>query len=186
MEASYSTFVPTGLNWDKPKNLETYPRATMVTYRFPARESLPPLKLVWYDGGLMPSRPEELEDGRKMGDKYGGAIYVGTKGKILCGSHGANGLRLIPETKMQAYQKPPQILPRSIGHREEWIAACKGEAPAGSNFDFAGPLTETVLLGNIALRFDEKLYWDSANMKVTNYPEANEYVHRNYRDGWSL
>jgi hypothetical protein len=87
---------------------------------------------------------------------------------------------------MQAYKKPPKSLPRSIGHREEWISACKGGDPAGSNFDFAGPLTETVLLGNLAIRCGEKLYWDTTNMKVTNNPEANEYIRRQYREGWSL
>lgn len=186
VEASHSTFVPEGVSWDKPRNLETYPQASVVTYRFGGRGSFPPLKLTWYDGGLMPTRPEELEEGRKMGDRHGGAIYVGSKGKILCGSHGANNLRLIPETKMQAYQKPPKMLPRSVGHHREWIEACKGGERAGANFDYAGPLTETVLLGNIALRTGEKLYWDSENMKVTNVPEANNYIHREYREGWSL
>jgi len=89
VEASHSTFVPEGVSWDKPRNLETYPQASVVTYRFGGRGSFPPLKLTWYDGGLMPTRPEELEEGRKMGDRHGGAIYVGSKGKILCGSHGA-------------------------------------------------------------------------------------------------
>jgi predicted dehydrogenase len=186
VESSHSTFVPEGVNWDKPRNLETYPRASIVTYRFAARGSFGPLKLIWYDGGLMPARPEELEDGRKMGDRHGGAIYVGNEGKILCGSHGANGLRLIPEAKMQAYQKPQKTLPRSIGHRQEWIEACKGGKAAGANFNYAGPLTETVLLGNIALRTGEKLYWDSENLKVTNVPEANNHIHREYRKGWSL
>ncbi|MBN2029615.1 Gfo/Idh/MocA family oxidoreductase [bacterium] len=186
VEASHSWFVPNEMTWDKPKNEETYPRASMVTYRFPAREGFPPLKLTWYDGGLMPARPEELEGGRKMGDTYGGALYMGSKGKILCGSHGANGLRLIPESKMAAYTQPPEMLPRSIGHAEEWIAACKGGQPAGANFDYAGPMTETVLLGNIAIRTGEKLDWDSENMKITNVPEANAYLHRPYREGWSL
>ena len=87
---------------------------------------------------------------------------------------------------MQAYQKPPKMLQRSVGHHREWIEACKGGERAGANFDYAGPLTETVLLGNIALRTGEKLYWDSENMRVTNVPEANNYIHREYREGWSL
>lgn len=185
VEASCSMFVPE-VTWDKPRNTETYPRASIVTYRFAPRGGMPALKLVWYDGGLMPPRPEELEDGRRMGDTYGGALYIGSKGKIICGSHGANSLRLIPETKMQAYQKPAKTLPRSIGHRKEWIEACKGGKATGANFDYAGPLTETVLLGNIALRTGEKLYWDSANMKITNVPEANNYIRREYRGGWLL
>ena len=185
VEASYSMFVPE-VTWDKPKNTETYPRASIVTYRFAPRADMPALKLVWYDGGLMPPRPEELEDGRQMGDATGGALYIGSKGKILCGSHGANGLRIIPETKMQAYQRPAKTLPRSIGHRKEWIEACKGGQTAGANFDYSGPMTETVLLGNIAIRTGEKLRWDSANMKVTNVPQANNYISREYRQGWSL
>jgi hypothetical protein len=186
VEASFSTFVSHGLNWTKDVNTETYPRASLVTYKFPARENFPPLTVTWYDGGLMPPRPDELEEGRTMGDQFGGALYVGTKGKILCGSHGAGGLRIIPETKMQAYKKPAPSLPRSIGHRKEWIVACKGEGTAKSNFDFAGPLTETTLLGNIAIRTGKKLYWDAQNMKITNIPEANEFLHRPYRQGWVL
>ncbi len=186
VEASKSTFVSHGLNWTKDVNTETYPRASLVTYRFPAREKFPPLKLTWYDGGLMPPRPEELEEGRSMGDQYGGALYVGSKGKILCGSHGAGGVRIIPESKMQAYKKPEPSIPRSIGHRQEWVAACKGEGTAKSDFDFAGPMTEMTLLGNIALKTEKKLYWDSENMKITNLPEANEFLHRDYRQGWNL
>jgi predicted dehydrogenase len=186
VEASHSEFVPEGLNWNKQKNTETYPRATLVTYQFPERGILPPLKLSWYDGGIMPPRPDELEENRTMGDQFGGALYVGTKGKILCGSHGATGARIIPEEKMQAYTKPSPSIPRSIGHRQEWIEACKNNKPGGANFDFSGPMTETVLLGNIALRTGKKLYWDSENMKITNVPEANEYLHRPYRQGWTL
>ncbi len=130
----------------------------MVTYKFPARNGLPPVKLFWYDGGLKPPTPDELEEGRTMGDQYGGTIYVGTKGKILTGSHGANGVRIIPEKAMLEYEKPPKSIPRSPGHHQEWIEACKGGKPALSNFDYAGPMTETVLLGNIALRTGKKLY----------------------------
>ena len=150
VEVSFSTFVPEGLNWDKPVNRETYPRASIVYYRFPARGKQPPLKVTWYDGGLMPERPDELEEGRRMGSAFGGLLLIGDKSKILCGAHGATGLRIIPESAMQAYERPPSRLPRSAGHHEEWIAACKGGNSPGSNFDYAGPLTETVLLGNIA------------------------------------
>jgi predicted dehydrogenase len=186
VEASTSIFVPESMNWNKPKNTETYPQASMVTYKFPARESFPPVTLTWYDGGLMPPRPDELAPGIKMGDQYGGALYVGDKGKILTGSHGANGLRIIPEEKMNAYQRPAKTLPRSIGHYEEWIAACKGGAAAGSNFDFAGPLTEVVLLGCAAIRAGEKLEWDAANMRFPNMPAADEFLRRPRRKGWEL
>jgi predicted dehydrogenase len=186
VEASSSIFVPESMNWNKPKNTETYPQASVVTYKFPAREGFPPVTLTWYDGGLMPPRPEELPAGMKMGDQYGGALYVGDKGKIITGSHGANGLRIIPEEKMTAYQRPPKTLPRSIGHHAEWIAACKGGAAAGSNFDFAGPLTEVVLLGCAAIRSGEKLEWDAANMRFPNVPAADEFLRRPRRKGWEL
>ncbi|MBP7569750.1 MAG: Gfo/Idh/MocA family oxidoreductase [Acidobacteria bacterium] len=186
VEASASTFVGEAMNWDKPKNNETYPQATLVAYRFPAREGFPPLTLTWYDGGLMPARPEELPADARMGDTYGGALYVGEKGKILTGSHGANGLRILPEKRMQRYTRPPKTLPRSIGHHQEWIAACKGGPPAGSNFEFAGPLTEIVLLGCAAIRSGEKLYWDAANMRFPNCPEADQYLTRKYRAGWEV
>ena len=186
VEASYSTYVPGKMTWDKPKNTETYPRASIVTYEFPAREGFPPLTLTWYDGGLMPPRPEELPHDLKMGDTYGGALYVGSKGKILCGSHGANGLRIWPEKRMEEYQRPPKTLPRSIGHYKEWIRACKGGEPAESHFDYAGPMTEIVLLGNVAVRAGAKLNWDSENMSFPNFSEADQFLHRAYRDGWSL
>jgi len=162
---------------DTKRSEETYPRASIVRYQFPARGSMPAVKLTWYDGGLKPARPEELEAERNMGKS--GVIYVGDKGKLMDG-------RLIPEPNMKAYELPPKTLPRSIGHHKEWIEACKGGKPAGSNFDIASLVAEAVLLGNIALRTGEKLYWDGPNLKVTNVPEANEYIHRQYRQGWSL
>ena len=186
VEASSSIFVREGLNWDKVRNTESYPRASIVYYQFPERGDMPPLKLVWYDGGVMPATPEELEPGRTMGDRYGGVLYIGDKGKILTGSHGANGARIIPETKMQEYQRPAKTIPRSIGHRQEWIEACKGGKKTGANFDYSGPMTEMVLLGNIALRTGKKLKWDGPNMYITNELEANEFLHRPYRQGWSL
>ena len=134
----------------------------------------------------MPPRPEGIPDNLEMGDTFGGALYVGSKGMILCGSHGANGLRIWPEERMREYQRPEKTIPRSVGHYQEWIAACKGGKPAASNFDYAGPLTETVLLGNVAIHTDAKLYWDSENMRFPNHPEADQFLHRRYREGWSL
>ncbi len=122
-----------------------------------------------------------------MGDTYGGLLVFGDKGKILCGSHGASGLRLLPESLDRDYQRPPKRLKRSPGHHQEWIAACKGGEPAGSNFvDFAGLLTEVVLLGNIAVRLGRKLLWDGPSMRITNVPEANAFLQTEYRQGWSL
>ena len=186
VETSFSTFVRQGLNWDKEFNTESYPRASIVRYRFPARANRPPLKLTWYDGGLMPERPLELAEGLRMGNECGGALFIGDQGKIICGAHGAAGLRILPESKMQAYERPPKHLPRSIGHHEEFIAACKGGPPPGSNFDYAAPLTVTVLLGNIAMRTQKRIDWDPVEMKITNVPEANVYLRRDYRQGWEL
>jgi hypothetical protein len=146
---------------------------------------MPPVKLTWYDGGMRPPRPDELEDNRRIGTN--GALLIGDKGKML-------GEILIPETRRIEYGKPPEVLPRSPGHHKEWINACKGGKPAGSNFpDHAGILAEGVLLGNVALRPElrekmnrTKLLWDGPNLKITNVPEANEFLHRKYRDGWTL
>jgi predicted dehydrogenase len=162
---------------------ETAPSASMVHYDFPARVGMPAVKLTWYDGGLKPRRPDGLQDNQQLGAE--GLIFVGEKGSMLCGFTGENPI-LIPETRMKEYKRPPRTLPRSIGHYKEWIEACKGGKPAGCNFDIGGPLTEIVLLGNIAIRTGQKLDWDNENMKVTNVPEANNYLHYEYRDGWTL
>jgi len=169
----------TGLNPD------THPVASIVTYRFPARGELPPVKLTWYDG-LRPPRPEELEPGRVMGDREGGVIFKGSKGKLMCGTYG-NGPRLIPESRMKDYRPPDPTLPRVRGgHEQDWIRACKSGKPAGANFDYSGPLTEMCLLGNVARRADAPLQWDAAALKVTNHAKANDYVRTPYRKGWSL
>ncbi|MGD8538195.1 MAG: Gfo/Idh/MocA family oxidoreductase [Candidatus Aminicenantes bacterium] len=164
-------------------NDETAPVAAIVHYTFPERGELPPLKLTWYDGGLQPPRPEELEPERRMGED--GLLFVGDKGKILAGGW-SESPRIIPETKMKAYKRPAPTIPRVEGHRREWIDACKGGAPASANFDYGGPLTELVLLGTVAMRTQKKLYWDGPNMKATNAPEADEYIRPVYHNGWTL
>lgn len=166
-------------------NNETYPVASRVTYEFPARGDLAPVTLHWYDGGMKPPRPAELEDGRKWDTN--GQLYIGDKGKML-------GCRLIPEARQKEYGKPPQKLERSIGHYMEWVVACKGGKPAGSNFpDHAGLLAQVVLMGNVALRpalkdkmLSTKLFWDAKEFKFTNIPEANQYLTKEYRQGWAI
>jgi predicted dehydrogenase len=165
-------------------NEETYPLASMVTYHFPARGEMPPVKLTWYDGGLRPPRPEGLPEGDLMGDN--GRLLVGDKGFLL-------GNRIYPESRRNEVGEVPKTIPRSVGHYQEWAEACKGGKPAGSNFNWAGPLAEVVLLGNIALRVHvrelltrKKLLWDPETMKIANLPEANEYIRRQYREGWTL
>lgn len=155
---------------------EVYPRKFQVKYTFPAREGLPPVTLTWHDEGFKPPRPKGLESGRSAS----GVIYIGEEGALM-------GHRLIPESKMRSYGRPPKVLPRSPGQYQEWIDACRGGEPAGSDFvAHSGLLTETPLLGNIAMRFGKKLEWDGPNMTFTNDSTANQYLHRNYRDGWTL
>lgn len=163
-------------------NNETYPEATIVRWEFPARGNLQPVVVTWYDGENMPPRPEELEQDRKLPDQ--GGLYYGEKGTILA-PH-MDGPRLIPESKMKGFKPPRQLFPRDVDHYQEWVRACKGGPKPLANFDYSGPLTETILLGNVAARAGEKLSWDGPNCKVTNVPEANKYLQRQYRKGWSL
>ncbi len=122
-----------------------------------------------------------------MGDRDGGVLLIGDHGKIMCNTYGENPL-LIPETAMKAYKLPSKTIPRSPGIHQGWLDAIRSGKPASSNFNVSGPLTEVVLLANLAIRTGKivKLTWDGPNMKVTNYPEANQYVHREYRKPWSL
>ena len=164
---------------------ETLPLACHVQYQFPARGDMPPVTLHWYDGGILPPRPEELEIGREL-NKEDGIIFVGDKGKMLVEGWGGHSPRLIPESRMKEYKLPPKVLPRSIGHYREWAQACKTGAATRSNFSFAGNLTESVLLGTICIRGGGgKLLWDSANLK-TDSAAANKYLHYEYRKGWTL
>ncbi len=168
---------------------ETYPRASIVRYEFPARGDMPPVKLTWFDGRLLPPRPKDLEPGRRLGTN--GALFIGDKGTIMHDSHGAGGVRIIPETKMRAYQRPAESLPRvkdgSGGHERDWVRACKDGKPASSSFEYGGPLTEMVLLGVLAMRLkDTPLEWDGAKMKVTNNDEADKYIRPAFREGWAL
>ena len=177
--------------WKKtePKN-ETYPRSTIVRYQFPGRENMAPVALTWWDGGLMPPRPAELDPGRKMGDDDGGVLLIGSKATLMAGCYG-RGPRLIPDAKMKEFTPPAKTLERipqgEGGHEQDWIRSCKDGKHASSHFDYSGPLSEMVLMGNLAVRFpNRQLLWDGEKMAVTNDPEANAYVRRQYREGWSL
>ena len=167
-----------------PVNDETYPLASMVTYQFPARGDMPGVKLVWYDGGLRPARPEGMEKGAKFPTT--GRLLVGDRGYIL-------NDEIYPASRRREFADVPRTLPRSAGHYREWVDACKGGAAAGSNFAWAGPLTEAVLLGNVALRpemreemTEKALLWDAANLRFTNSDMANRFLRREYRAGWQL
>jgi predicted dehydrogenase len=167
---------------------DSFPVAEVITYEFPQRGTMPPAKMIWYDGGLMPPRPAVLDDGRMMGDDGGGCLFVGAKGMIMCSTYGDNP-RILPEKLMQDYKRPDKTIPRSPGIMEEWIAAIKAGKKSTTDFSYSGMLTETMLLGNVALRMKEAktiLQWDAEKMQVMNLPEANRWVHKEYRQGWSL
>lgn len=192
---------------------ESCPPSSHVILKFDGRDGKPDLKFHWMDGGIQPGRPEELAAEETMGDGGNGMIFEGTKGKMMGSTYGLNP-RLLPILRMDEINTPqtiPRVLNAEDGHYAQWVEACiaghgSKEADAlSSPFSIAGPLTETVLMGNLAIRsFDIrkpspdnpdnfiypgryiKLLWDGDNMKVTNFDEANQFVKREYRDGWSL
>jgi predicted dehydrogenase len=189
VEANISTYWHAFFEQTQPKN-ESFPRSTIVRFKFPAREKMPPVTVTWWDGGLMPARPPRLEPGRRMGNEDGGILLVGEKGTIMAGCYGESP-RLVPESDMKKYKRPKKTLERipegEDGHEKDWIRACKTGTPASSNFDYSGPLSEMVLMGNLAVRFpDRELAWNGEAMEVTNDADANAYVRRQYREGWHL
>lgn len=184
-----SSVQATTTHWEPEVSSETFPRASIIRYEFPARGDMPGVKLTWYDGRLKPPIPECFEPERRLGNN--GAILVGEKAAIMHGSHGAGGLRIVPESKMKEYKPPQKTITRvrggDAGHEQDWVRACKDGKPASSNFDYGGPLTEMVLLGVVAMRVkDQKLVWDGENMRFANSGQANELVQPPYREGWTL
>ena len=169
---------------DNTPNFETYPVASLIYFDFPARSEQPPVRLTWYEGGLMPPTPPGMPADMRLPDN--GVLYIGSEGLMYHSSHGGMP-QLVPTELHDAAKGIPQSIQRSPGHYEEWIAACKGGPAAMSNFDYAGPMTETALLGVLALRAPgRRLEWDHEQQKVKNAPELNQYVHIEYREGWSL
>jgi predicted dehydrogenase len=167
-----------------PFNKVSYPAATIVFYEFAARGGRPPVKLTWYDGGLLPTKPEEL--GNQELDKTGGVLFIGTRGKLLCRTLGSDP-RLLPKTLHDSFGVPPQKLPRvTTSHEMNWVEAAKGTAEASCPFHYAARLTEVMLLGIVALRVGRKIEYDGATMRVTNIPWANQFLSREYRPGWSI
>jgi predicted dehydrogenase len=163
------------------------PTASVVTYMFPARGSRPPLKWVWYDGKIEPVLPPEFEEGRKFPDNA--TFILGTKAAVIADPNYFT-IRLMPETRMQelAASLPPKTIPRIPGgnHFAEWLRACKGGEPAGSNFEYSARLTEMVLLSNVAVRARRRIEWDGVAKKVTNVPAANAYLSKTYRPGFGV
>jgi len=169
-------------------NEESYPVGSAITWHFPGRGDMAPVALNWYDGGLRPPRPEGLGENVPMGTN--GLLLVGDDGFLLSDW---STWKLYPEKKGIEYGAPPKVLPRSNGHHGEWVAACKGGEKAGSNFDWAGPLTEAVLLGNVALRpqlredlTKVRLHWDAKKLAFSNFEKANQFLRREYRKGWEV
>jgi predicted dehydrogenase len=187
---------------------ESCPPSSYIVLTFPGRNGKPPVKLHWMDGGIQPERPEELGPNERMGDGGNGALFIGTKGKMMCGTYGMYP-SLLPTSKNKEVNIPQTIkrVPGGAdGHYAQWVEACLagyGKMEVSSPFEIAGPLTETVLMGNLAIRshdvrypkkddpnqFDYpgrniKLLWDGANMKITNFEDANQFVKREYRKGW--
>jgi hypothetical protein len=154
-------------------------------YQFGPRGDMPPVKVIWYDGGLRPPHPDELEPDVPIGEGGNGILLIGDKGAITCGGWGG-APRLIPLSRNKEYKRPPQKLPRSKGHHRDWLEACKGGKPASSNFEYAARLAELVLLGNVALRTGMKILWDGPNMKATNALEADQFIKEQHRRGWEI
>ncbi len=165
-------------------NDDTYPIASVVTFDFDARGSKPPVKLVWFEG-LEPPRPDALEDGRVL-PAEGGAIFYGATGTIVAGVYG-EAPRLIPESAMADAPKYDAAEFGASGtHEMDWINAIKEGRRASSDFSLSGPLTEFVLLGNVAKKFTKRLAWDPANLKIANEPAADAMLYERYREGWTL
>ena len=184
---------------------ESCPLASTATVKFPGYYGKRDVEMHWMDGGIRPDRPEELLPGEAMGDDdgSGGGIIEGTQGKIIYGTYGSNP-RLLPTSRMSETTSVPQTIARvPEGHYLQWVNACiagYGKNRLSSDFNYAGPLTESILMGNLAIRSwmlqggkegkeyigRKRFIWDAANMKVTNFDEANQFVKRNYRAGWKL
>jgi len=189
---------------------ESCPPSSHIILTFPERNGKPKVKLHWMDGGIQPERPEELGPNEKMGDGGNGVIFVGTKGKMMCGTYSLQPT-LLPTSRNQEVKTPQTIkrIPNQAeGHYAQWVEACLagyGKTEVSSDFAIAGPMTESILMGNLAIRsydirkprpnapnrFDYpgrgiKLLWDGPNMKITNFDEANQFVKREYRQGWKL
>lgn len=184
---------------------ESCPVSSIVHFKYPGKGGKPDIELTWMDGGLLPKRPNELGPDEAMGNWDGGVIFEGTKGKIMADCYGENP-RLLPTRLMKETTLPAPSLARvPEGHYLQWVNTCLkgyGNAVTSSNFDYAGPFTESILMGNLALRSynvrqaqqggdpsypgRKKLLWDAKNMKITNFDEANQFVKRAYSSGWSL
>ena len=166
-------------------NRETYPSQSVITWEFPSKAGRPAFRLTWYDGGLLPPRPAELEPEHELPKM--GCYFVGDKGTILTAHGTEDPPQLLPLSRNRDIRLPGDLaIPPSPGHHQEFIAAAKGGPPAGAQFDYAGPMTEAILLGNLALRLGKTIHWNASNLTASGVPEADEYIRREYRQGWEV
>ena len=188
--------------FDEAEYLDSCPASSIIHLKFPRKDGKGNIKVTWMDGGLVPERPEELGANEELGYWGTGYIFEGTKGKLM-GNYDTAPV-LLPTTKMKDLvlkPKLPRVEGQHDGHYTQWVDACMkgyGKMQLSSPFEYAGPFTEAILMGNLALRSynmadsegkklgRKKLLWDAKNMKITNFDEANQFVKREYRDGWKL
>ncbi|HEV8292444.1 MAG TPA: Gfo/Idh/MocA family oxidoreductase, partial [Tepidisphaeraceae bacterium] len=181
--ASPATVKAEAKDYDPRKHGETFPNGTVITYTFAKRGTRGPLKLIWHDGTESLPRPPEMEPDRKLPEA--GAIVLGTKGGIMYGSHGASGVRIFPEKKMNEYKQPIKRLPRVKGHHQDWINAIRTGKKAGSDFVYGGQLTEMALVGVIATKLlGQELKWNGGPF-IRN-EDANALMKPTFRRGWGL
>ena len=191
LELAQASSVTVELKKIDQKSSVAFPKSAIVEFNFPARGKLPPVKLTWSEGGEKPETPEGLkQDNRQLAK--GGQLIIGSKGTVYDGNDYCNSPRFIPEAKHKEFveggKMPPKTVPRvpENNPHKEWVAAIRKNDPsqAGSNFEYSGPFTEAVLLANVAIRSRRRIEWDSKAMKVTNIPDANQFVTKEYRPGW--
>jgi predicted dehydrogenase len=168
-----------------PPGKETYPAWQILTLEFAAKGSQPALKVLWHDGGKLPPKPEHVGDEMDLPDN--GIYFVGDKGTMVCGGW-SGAPRLFPERRRDEFPLPPKTLPRSPGHRVEWVQACKARKPemAKAGFAYSGPFTEALLVGNLATRLQKRIEWDATAMRAKNTPQADVLVRKQYRKGFGL
>ncbi|HOJ33627.1 MAG TPA: Gfo/Idh/MocA family oxidoreductase [Candidatus Hydrogenedentes bacterium] len=193
---------PTSVECVKQEGMtdEMGPTKSIIKYEFPARKfrenfpqvawygkTLPPVTVYWYDGGYMPPRPNGVPETEQLGEGANGSYFVGESGIVTTGCYG-NDTRLVPATQNAQIKKPDPFIPRIPGGspHAEWIAAIKEGRQPGSNFNYAGPLTEMVLLGNVAVRAGVKLEWDPVALRIPNCPDAERFLRREPRRGWRV
>jgi predicted dehydrogenase len=164
---------------------ETYPAWQIITSRFAARGARPAVKMVWYDGGKLPARPPEMDADQNLPDN--GILFLGTDGAMLCGGW-SGAPRLLPLSRHNTLKPPPKTIPRSIGHRAEWIQACKDRKPADAKagFAYSGPFTEALLVGILAVRLQHPIEWDAKNLRALNAPQAAPLIRKRYRPGFGI